>query len=932
MKSIKIILFALLLGALLLVGCGETTVDETDTTAAETVETEAVTEAETEPVLTPSAHQISIEDVESILKANEMSLTHSTPYAEPACHGGQQMRICRTERGDYVAFVKNWVDTDNSSVATRTEFYIAKITPDNEVALLYFDTLDPTASTVHLNIGQDTNGDIFVIATGNKTLATYILDAETDAVSTCRETPIFNSGYALGYSSAMFDFENRKIYAFCNGNPAKNTQESADYVMEWFVFDLESMRWNPEGVYHIFEKLGRHTFVFPFPDGNGGAYIVGERNNYLAPLTDLIVSPVTNLRTFDELRMFHIPDLTSSENITHTTIQEVYSERGQEGVWSIAANNQDGGVFVDADGYMHITYLFHKYDLGGNCPDLDPDYQYRHAIYDGMECIFNEQIEMPVEMPAEDPARQYRPQIRQDTDGTLYMIIFGERVIPMEIYIYKANDPLGKTWTLMNTHTFDDVSSFSSSISAPRNGSLQDDVLSCFFYTRDPSPRTVYTFHISLADGSVSELQNILADTDLIIDEYYKYNAYSDAHTHQIVHTENGTYAAFVYKYVHDRYSVYDCTEYFCIAKIHEDNSASILYTGSYQSFKDKYLTIKQLGDGKIYVFPPHGTEVYCIDPAADTVTANTITLNYSPWENVLQQIDVFTNEETGKTHVLSINGFLMPQETPGMISVSANTMTLESLEFSKRARLSMFSVDEGYYTNFYSFPDGEKGVYLVASHVVDPHTLADGPDYVGRTINLKDSISLFHIPDLNRIGTMETVVIQAPYTDEKADGIWSVAEMGNTGDAFMDADGKLHVFYTYYQVDLDDMDVHDNAERIANTTKHYHAVYNGLELVSVEELAVDGLTEKSAIRAVTTTDDTLYLLICNIGEEGAKIDVYFETANGWALTQTKTLGEFTAESFCISGHRGTYVQDNVIDCLIYANDNDVYYTGVTFE
>ena len=147
-----------------------------------------------------------------------------------------------------------------------------------------------------------------------------------------------------------------------------------------------------------------------------------------------------------------------------------------------------------------------------------------------------------------------------------------------------------------------------------------------------------------------------------------------------------------------------------------------------------------------------------------------------------------------------------------------------------------------------------------------------------------------------------------------------------------MDADGKLHVFYTHYQMDLDDMDVRDNAERIANTTKHYHAVYNGLELVSVEELAIDGLTEKSAIRAVTTTDGTLYLLICNIGEEGAKIDVYFETENGWALTQTKTLGEFTAESFSISSPRGGSVQDNVIDCIIYAADNDVYYTSVIFE
>ena len=80
------------------------------------------------------------------------------------------------------------------------------------------------------------------------------------------------------------------------------------------------------------------------------------------------------------------------------------------------------------------------------------------------------------------------------------------------------------------------------------------------------------------------------------------------------------------------------------------------------------------------------------------------------------------------------------------------------------------------------------------------------------------------------------------------------------------------------------------------------------------------------------TTDGTDYLLVCNLGEAGARIDVYFETESGWALTQTKTLGEFTAESFSISSPRGGSVQDNVIDCIVYANDADIYFTSVSFE
>ena len=80
------------------------------------------------------------------------------------------------------------------------------------------------------------------------------------------------------------------------------------------------------------------------------------------------------------------------------------------------------------------------------------------------------------------------------------------------------------------------------------------------------------------------------------------------------------------------------------------------------------------------------------------------------------------------------------------------------------------------------------------------------------------------------------------------------------------------------------------------------------------------------------TTDGTDYLLVCNLGEAGTKIDVYFETENGWALTQTKALGEFTAGSFSISSPRGGSVQDNVIDSIVYADDAEIYYTSVTFE
>ena len=54
-------------------------------------------------------------------------------------------------------------------------------------------------------------------------------------------------------------------------------------------------------------------------------------------------------------------------------------------------------------------------------------------------------------------------------------------------------------------------------------------------------------------------------------------------------------------------------------------------------------------------------------------------------------------------------------------------------------------------------------------------------------------------------------------------------------------------------------------------------------------------------------------------------------TEDGWALCAANELGSFTPEAFNVSSSRGGSVQDDVIDCLIYATDNDVYHVRISF-
>jgi len=498
----KKMLSALLVGILLLSGCNNTITDETDTT--ETIlETEVSTEV---PELTPAKHEISVEEVESLLIANglQTNIHSKSPY--PAVHSGQQMRVVHTERGTYTAFCRDFGHETGIG-----QFIVAKIDNDNNVTLLYFGEHRAEGS-VPVNIAQNTNGDIIVMAaaahipgqkyeTTTPDLAIYIFDAETDAMTSYTANMVVGdsagegeclvSGESwLGYSEAYFDFENQKIYAFFDGGDF-----TSDFLLEWFTFDLVTKQWATTSTYKWFEGIGRHGYFFIFPDENGGVYIVANQNAPIQVtdgLLNYLGSPGSHEKysnyeyVFGTITLFHIPDLTSSENITYTPVQEPYSERGQEGIWSDMQCITYGGAFMDADGYLHITYRYFLTDFLSDKPGLyvldnpkyDPDLQYRHAIFDGMECIYNEKMDI------EDTDWQYlKPQITQSTDGTLYMIVNKDQSRPIQVKVYKAEDALGKTWTLESVNTLDEEKYLRNfSISQARNGSTQDNTVSCFTY------------------------------------------------------------------------------------------------------------------------------------------------------------------------------------------------------------------------------------------------------------------------------------------------------------------------------------------------------------------------------------------------------------------------------------------------------------------
>ncbi|MBQ2826506.1 MAG: hypothetical protein IJF13_04725, partial [Clostridia bacterium] len=593
-KTAKKFLICLLATAMLLCSCSRI-----DNVGADTTEP-SVTDGGGNPEET-AKHELSVSEVESLLAANGLKTNESSMWSSDGTsgHGGMQTRICRTERGVYTAFARDFGAEETTGVQ---EFYVAKVDNDGKVSVLYFGEFEVYGNEINVNIAHDTNGDVIATVVGPEDLGVYIFDKDTDEVSEYVVEPNFSGERPHDYTMAMFDFENRKIYAFYPGYGANYVL--GNYQLDWFTFDLETGEWSDASMFASFTEIGRHCYMYPFPDGNGGAYIVSTRSEKAAIAGDKFVSLYEKQYIWDRIDLFHIPDLTSPENVTYTPVQLGDESMGLDGIWPLTSVNSGGGVSVDANGYMHITYKYYLHDYAGTNTEYDNQLQFRHAIYDGMECIYNEKLDFE-----DDTYEYYYPLIRQSSDGQLHMIAVKINGDDLVFEFYRAEDELGKSWKYEKSHTVKGVTTGALTLTDTREGSIQDDVVSCFYYRSYGNEYKIYNgytsanvLHISLDDYSVTEPIDILEDFDIVLDPRHDKRVPATDEQTQIISTENGTYVTFVYNFKY-----LEGTEYFHIVKIDKDNKVTVLASDSFKSMQDKYLTMTEGLDGKIYVCLPSG-------------------------------------------------------------------------------------------------------------------------------------------------------------------------------------------------------------------------------------------------------------------------------------------------------------------------------------
>lgn len=486
-------IISVLLAVLMIISLAACTPKETDpvntqdpTDNPPATETEAPTPT---PTPTPVPKLAEISDCLDIVEAGG-------PKAE-SLHGGHQTRIVHTNHGTYMAYI----DSSYNDVR-ELGFVIVKI-ENNEVKTLYNNRSPSDAAGINI-VHDPKTGDVYVTAVpvvkhypdgfdGEIAwLALYVVDGKTDEVTEYKSEQKFavQQGNGYGYSMPIVDVEQRKIYALYSSGG------SLPGYFAWFTFDMDTKTWQEGNITAPSDV--RYAYFYGYADGKGGAYFVGERDMPCSTVPELKVKKKYEFAEYvwDRLCLFHVKDMTKPEFERVIVHDEDYTD-GENGICINIQHNQNGDVYIDSEGRMHILYTARliNYNYYNGHPSGMLGATVYHAVYDGMECVYKEPIHYDV-YNEEEKQDVYTMRMMQATDGRFYILamLTGSRKVGATVEVWKATDDLFTQFELESKKQIAKKAVETFNISSPRSFSVQDDVIDCFFNNGG----NIYYFNVKL--------------------------------------------------------------------------------------------------------------------------------------------------------------------------------------------------------------------------------------------------------------------------------------------------------------------------------------------------------------------------------------------------------------------------------------------------
>ncbi len=318
-------------------------------------------------------------------------------------HGGHEVKVVRTRYGTFAVFVTADVNQEGRSLDEMTFFEITS----SGARRIFKDDFNHSNGSCVPNVLQGTDGKVYIILMndgGSARLTLYTYDAKTDTYTKDVQTRSFdvpgNQCHGYGYTQAVLDNHNGKIYAIFNGGDVPG------YVA-WFIYDIESGTWE-EDCYTI-EVDWRICYANAYPDGNGGFLFIEQRDATVDALRELlgVDFKVQSGYLWDGIVIVRVADAHKEEFVMKDVFIPEYSTT-DSGVRHYKANHYaTGASLLDTRGNLHIMYT----TVYGAKTKM------YYAVYDnGLNEVRNSEIAF------EDKSNNYCPAIVEGTDGKVHIL------------------------------------------------------------------------------------------------------------------------------------------------------------------------------------------------------------------------------------------------------------------------------------------------------------------------------------------------------------------------------------------------------------------------------------------------------------------------------------------------------------------------------
>ena len=421
------------------------------------------------------------------------SVKQATANTSLISHSNHECRIVETPYGTFAAYA-TYANSSTWGTIGGANFTIFKIEDNGSYKKI--KSYDFAYHTTKPNIFYAADGNIYVVCADDQgsswsMFVGYFDPSKPNSDGSYNITSGRTSiGYpgggcpgGYGYAQPILDDNNGKIYVMSCGG-------STSGYLAWAIYDYRTHKWESTTYSTTIDGSYRHCYLYAYPDGANGIYVVGGRDVLLSTLGyDGLFTSVQY--AWDEVNLFHFPNIRST-NYTFQHITEADYTQTDRNLFPGSQNNNGGDTYITEDGYMHVIASYGMHNPP-TCSGVF--YMMWHAVYDvrgaGAEptLLYREPIYFI------SPDNIYTVRFAENTSGHLFILAIPKNKGP-RLEIWSATDNLGTQFELVGCKNFSDSMLCCSGMLATgssRNGSIRDNTVGVL-YPVDPGDWTNYYY------------------------------------------------------------------------------------------------------------------------------------------------------------------------------------------------------------------------------------------------------------------------------------------------------------------------------------------------------------------------------------------------------------------------------------------------------